>query len=101
MTQNITIHESGLSVQFTILDDGVVELSRFSPCAGSPGGQTGGKESGTDLTNADPGCADPAAPKLPPTPIIELQITGKSTRELHGYKHNSSSASLDLSLIHI
>ena len=96
MTQNITIHESGLSVQFTILDDGVVELSRFSPCAGSPGGQTGGKESGTDLTNADSGCADPAAPKLPPTPIIELQITGKSTRELHGYKHNSSSASLDL-----
>lgn len=79
MTQIITIHESGLSVLFTISEEGIVELKRFSPD-----------------TVSSTGSGDTEDSQGSPSPVIELQITGRSTRQMHGYKHNASSASLDL-----
>lgn len=76
MLQKITIHESGLWIEFTIFDDGTVKLSRFSPEGAA--------------------CANISEEAGIPLPVIELQITGKSTREMHGYKHNTCSASMDL-----
>ena len=78
MTRDIIYNENGLSVIFTVSEDGIVQLSRFAP---------------EDLPSVTHG-----EYKIP-MPLIELQITGKSTREMHGYKHNKSSASLDLKYV--
>ena len=77
MAQTILIREQDLTVEFRVMEDGTVELTRFAP-----------------------GCASVSDAVIRessrPAPIIELQVTGRSTRDLHGYKHNASSASLDL-----
>lgn len=76
MDKSIEIRESGLSVRFRIREDGVVELNGFSP-------------EGMDIS--------PRASENLKTvsPLVEVQVTGKGTRGMHAYKHNSSSASLD------
>ena len=77
MAQTILIREQDLTVEFRVMEDGTVELTRFAP-----------------------GCASVSDSVIRessrPAPIIELQVTGRSTRDLHGYKHNASSASIDL-----
>jgi len=70
----ICLKENGLSVTFGINEEQVVELLDFS---------TQGKESKVDFL--------PDAPH----PLMEVQISGKSTRAMHGYKHNMEGASLD------
>lgn len=76
MDKNIVVREGGLSVQFQVREDGVVELSGFSPVE----------------MNVSPKAREDAEAV---SPLVEVQITGKSTRGMHAYKHNSSSASLD------
>ena len=76
MTQNITFNENGLMVEFAVMDDGTVRLARFAP------DDVPSRISSEEENDA--------------LPVIELQITGKSAREMHGYKHNAGSASLDL-----
>ena len=83
MAQHISLNENGLSIEFTIWEIGVVELSRIAPDGAAPAD-----------TAADGASSGPASRTV--SPLIELQVTGRSTREMHGYKHNASSASLDL-----
>ena len=112
-TKKIELNESGLSVLFTVSEEGIVELERFAPASGaaaqessaedsagnlSASGQTSGKPSDADPSESEQPPED-APDRLPAAPFIELQITGKSTRGLHGYRHNSSSASLDLKYV--
>ena len=94
MKQHISLNKYGLSIEFTVSKDGVVELSQFrpGPCKGSdvstPAGPSGLPASqGTDASG------------LPASPILEVQVTGRSSRELHGYNHNASGASLDLKYV--
>ena len=111
--KNIQINEGGLSVLFTVSDSGIVELKRFAPDRDHPAElsdgepsditaaasvQAAGEQPGTH-SDADALPDDSQFSDLAVSPIIELQITGKSTRGLHGYKHNSSSASLDLKYV--
>ena len=70
-----SVKESGLNVEFLVRDNGVVELNHFAP-------------EGAALTEKE------IIPKNYHE-ILAVQETGKSTREIHGYKHNLSSASLD------
>lgn len=76
MDKNIIVREGGLSVQFQVREDGVVELSGFSPVE----------------MDVSPKAREDV--KIV-SPLVEVQVTGKSTRGMHAYKHNSSSASLD------
>ena len=78
MSSKINVRENGLHVEFDVRDNGVVELTDFSPVeiAGDRGERLSLKE---DVYH----------------PLLEVQITGKSTDNMHGYKHNFSSASLD------
>ena len=76
MDKNIVVREGGLSVQFQVREDGIVELSGFSPVE----------------MNVSPKAREDVEIV---SPLVEVQITGKSTRGMHAYKHNSSSASLD------
>lgn len=76
MDKNIVVREGGLSVWFQVREDGIVELSGFSPVE-----MNVSPKAREDVENV--------------SPLVEVQITGKSTRGMHAYKHNSSSASLD------
>lgn len=67
--------ENFLHVSFGVREDGVVELLDFS--------RTAEKE----ITFSD----DPE----PVYPLLEVQVTGKTTRGMHAEKHNMGSASLD------
>lgn len=75
------IRESGLSVMFRVRENGVVELADFS--AENMEGKKVIPEIDGEVFH----------------PIMEVQITGKSTRNMHGYKHNLSSASLDFKYV--
>ncbi|NCC44065.1 MAG: hypothetical protein EOM18_10920, partial [Clostridia bacterium] len=81
MKKEIRIQESGLSVSIRVRDDGVTELADFTAAGVLSGGM------------------DEAENEEIYHPIIELQVTGKSTRGMHAYKHNQSSASLELRYI--
>ncbi|MGN1140873.1 MAG: glycoside hydrolase family 36 protein [Oliverpabstia sp.] len=78
MRSKVSVRENGLNVEFDVRDNGVVELTDFSPVkiAGDGEEKLSLKE---DVYH----------------PLLEVQITGKSTDNMHGYKHNFSSASLD------
>ncbi|MCR5272364.1 MAG: alpha-galactosidase [Lachnospiraceae bacterium] len=90
MDNRILINEYGLYIEFKIHDNKIVELKRFSPSAIG--------EKLKDLPEEKtPIGSDGRTLHTPP--VIELQITGKSTRDMHGYKHNASSASHDLRYI--
>ena len=89
MTQRISLTGHGLIIAFIVRESGVVELERFAPASDERG-------SSPVLTVTESTDDDMPEPDHPARPIIELQVTGKSTRELHGYKHNASSASWDL-----
>ena len=126
--KKIELNESGLSVRFTVSEEGTVDLERFAPALCAVQGKPSAEESAVNPAVSDPAfenpsvtdppVSDPAFEKPPVTdppesgqsaeeapdrllaaPIIELQITGTSTRGLHGYKHNSSGASLDLKYV--
>lgn len=74
--KKISIEENGLRVVFGVREDGVTELLDFS-AAEVPDGK----------------CA--AEDERMVYPLLEVQVTGKTTRDMHAYKHNMSSASLD------
>lgn len=76
LKKEIVIQENNLSVSFRIRDNGVVELWDFSSSEVTP-----------RVSNEE----DPESYH----PVMEVQITGKTTRNMHGCKHNFSSASLD------
>ena len=119
--RKIEVNEGGLSVLFTVSEEGIVELARFAPdglhaeeksaadpsVSGAASAQPSVSEpdaaqpSDADPSVSEPDAAQPSADGQPedPVPVIELQITGRSTRGLHGYRHNSSSASLDLKYV--
>ena len=86
MCNNIVICENGLFIRFLIRDNGIVELADFTP------------ELSAGQTDCEWKKAEYAPPEEDPEnvhPLMEVQITGKSTRNMHAYKHNFSSASLD------
>ena len=74
--QNINIRENGLTVEFGIREDGIVELLDFSA---------------EGVANAKTTPTNPEAI----FPVVEVQVTGKTTRHMHAYKHNAGSASFD------
>lgn len=74
MRKMIRFCENGLNILFSVNEKGIVELSDFSA-----ENIMGEKKQKTDVVY----------------PIVEVQITGKTTRDMHGYKHNAGSASLD------
>ena len=74
--QNINIRENGLTVEFGIREDGIVELLDFTA---------------EGVANAKTTPTDPEAI----FPVVEVQVTGKTTRHMHAYKHNAGSASFD------
>ncbi len=76
MDKNIVVREGGLSVRFQAREDGVVELCGFCP-------------EGMDVSPRAKEDAETVSP------VVEVQVTGKGTRGMHAYKHNSSSASVD------
>lgn len=80
MSSKISVQENGLNVEFLVRDNGIVELADFTPTklAGFAGTEERQVEDEDNLH-----------------PLLEVQITGKSTGNLHGFKHNFSSASLD------
>lgn len=80
MSRDIILHENGLFIRFLIRENGVVELADFAP------DRIAGQSEKTASEKEDPEIFHP---------VIEVQITGKSTRNMHAYKHNFSSASLD------
>lgn len=82
--KNITMKDNNLFINFAIHDNGIVELANFSPLPL--------KEKCNLEVHHD-------AEKDEIFPIVEVQITGKSTRGMHGYKHNSSSASADFKYV--
>jgi alpha-galactosidase len=75
--KEIRINENGLEVLFGVREDGIVELQDFSAACASDSEKQNYDD--TEICH----------------PIMEVQITGKTTRNMHGYKHNYSSASLD------
>ena len=80
MGKAIEIKESGLRVRFEVNDAGVVELKDFSP-EGVPDQKITQEEQ--------------------VYPALEVQITGKTTRGMHGFKHNAGSASLEIGRAHV
>ena len=82
MLENIEILEKNIYVRFNIRKDGIVELTRFTPTL-RPYKNNVQTEFISEDTSENV------------YPIIEINVTGKSTRGMHGYKHNSGSASLD------
>ena len=70
MTREIRIEEGKLKVVFEIQENGVVELKQFDPAGRM------------DVKERDRGEEDFY-------PITEIQITGRGTRGMHAYKHNS------------
>lgn len=75
MKKTIQLQENGLSILFGVRDSGIVELLDFSPL--QPGAPVSFGETEKEY------------------PLLEVQETGKTTREMHGYKHNAGSASLE------
>ena len=73
-TQEIRIEENGLKVIFEVRENGIVELKQFTT-AGKPD------------RNREP------RDKQASYSITEIQLTGKGSINMHGYKHNLSSAS--------
>lgn len=84
MNKNIVIRENGLSILFRIRENGVVELADFTPEALA--------------VQPDALLQEKTDPEIF-HPVMEVQITGKSTRNMHAYKHNFSSASLDFKYV--
>lgn len=80
MIKEIKIEENGLRVEFLICENGVVELREFTSSSICETNKNGGSKKNNPENYH---------------PVIEVQITGKTTRGMHGYKHNLSSASLD------
>lgn len=80
MAKEIRIQENGLSVVFGVRENGVVELQRFCAAEVCESGEK------TQEIKENPEIY---------YPVVEVQITGKGTRNMHGYKHNMSSGSLD------
>lgn len=74
MSRTIEVKENGLHVLFEVNNAGLVELKDFSP------------EGITDQKKTEEDQVYPA---------LEVQVTGKTTRGMHGFKHNAGSASLD------
>ena len=89
--QTITIGKANLRAVFTISDSGVVELAHFAPASLIP------DHAGTTIPEKKPGEDEEETGWDTEVihPVLEIQETGKSTRGMHGYKHNQSSASAD------
>lgn len=90
MKKEFTLQESGLSISFAVTEEGVVELTDFSPLGVE---KAKGKEDENDRNTRNRW-------KSRQTSFLEIQETGKSTRDSHGYKHNLSSASLEYKYDH-
>lgn len=73
---NIEYRDRNLYLCYSVREDGIVELTQFRPGA----------------VDANP---IPAERQETVYPILEVNVTGKSTRDMHGYRHNSGSASLE------
>ena len=84
MSSKISVHENGLNVEFLVRDNGIVELADFTPTK-LAGAAEAKEHYETNEDNFHP--------------LLEVQITGKSTENMHGYKHNFSSASLDFKYV--
>lgn len=78
--EKIALQENGLSILFRIRENGIVELEDFLA-----------ENAAVRKTRIENEKEDPEIFH----PVAEVQITGKSTRNTHGYKHNAGSASLD------
>ena len=85
MQKKIEVQENSLHMVFNITEDGRVLLSEFTP----EGLKKPEHSSALESRNAGNRI------KHLPTNAIEIQETGKSTRDSHGYKLNMSSASLE------
>ena len=88
MSQFIELLEKDLYVRFEIRDDGIVELNRFRAGRYKP-------HENLEPENTQKDCSSEAGKNKTIYPIMEVNVTGKTTREMHGYKHNAGSASGD------
>lgn len=82
MLQSIELLEKNLYVKFNIREDGIVELEEFHA-----GNYRNRIEHGVDRKPSRERRGDVIYP------ILEVNVTGMTTRDMHGYRHNSSSAS--------
>ena len=89
MRKTIVFDKNKLHIEFVAGDNGIVELAKFTPASIAESSGAQGKE---PVIGSDGRTVQEA-------PLIELQITGKSTRDMHGYKHNAGSASCDLKYV--
>ena len=80
--RHFAISEKNIYVSFYVREDGVVELERFVP-----------RGSGRDADISQEEIEKRGAEEV--YPIAEINVTGKSTRGMHGYRHNCGSASCD------
>ena len=78
--KEIRVEENGLKVVFEVQENGMVELKQFATK----------DQPDFKIRNRDPEAS---------YGIAEVQITGKSTRGMHAYKHNQSSASEDFKYV--
>jgi alpha-galactosidase len=83
MNDRIEFIDNRLYICFQIRDDGIVELSKFVPISAPV--KKALKEQHEKKSEQGKSIF----------PVVEINVTGKSTRGMHGYKHNSGSASLD------
>lgn len=74
------VHAYGLNIVFLVRDNGIVELASFAPADRM---EVQG-ENVTVMVKEDVY-----------HPLLEVHETGRSTRDMHGYKHQLSGASLD------
>ena len=82
MAGTIQFSENGLEILFQIRQDGIVELRDFRPAGTAAAAETEQRQYSTEQGQEV-------------YPILEVNVTGKSTRGMHGYRHNAGSASLD------
>lgn len=94
MEKEFIFQSDKLDIKFEIKDDQTVELKRFSP-KGAP--QAGNED--IDISKQYSSEARKIMYSGARCPVVEVQFTGKSTRGMHGFKHNSSSASCDFKYV--
>ena len=76
--REVKINENGLSVVFRIRNNGVVELQDFSPLSLE-----------TKMRKME------YIDENIYYPLLEVRYTGATTTEMHGFKHNVNSSSLE------
>ena len=93
MPRKIAICENGIDVTFRIREDGIVELERFAPAAMTE--ETAESQAGSRAECEENQTENQQENPAEVYPILEVNVTGKSTRDMHGYRHNAGSASCD------